>query len=221
MAEQEVSVPLAGVELAGDLDVPPDALGVVFFAHGSGSSRHSPRNRSVARALRRRNLGTFLFDLLTAEEEQAEIYTRHLRFNIPFLADRLIGATRWILDEAISRDVNAGFFGSSTGAAAALVAAAELGETVGAVVSRGGRPDLAGDALSRVTAPTLLIVGGKDAQVVSLNEEAYEQLRGEKALRIVPGASHLFEEPGTLEIVGAMAAEWFADHLQPMRQRAT
>ena len=153
----EISIPLKGVQLEGELDLPSDAIGLVLFAHGSGSSRHSPRNQYVARVLREARLGTLLFDLLTAEEERTEAHTRHLRFNIPFLAERLVGATRWALDETTSRDIPAGYFGSSTGAAAALVAAAELGETIGAVVSRGGRPDLAGDALDRVTAPTLLI----------------------------------------------------------------
>jgi pimeloyl-ACP methyl ester carboxylesterase len=185
----------------------------VLFAHGSGSSRHSPRNQQVARVLRQSRLGTLLFDLLTAEEEQAEAYTRHLRFDIPFLARRLIGATRWVMKQAAARDVKLGYFGSSTGAAAALVAAAELGETISAVVSRGGRPDLAGAALPRVTAPTLLIVGGNDTPVIPLNERAYERLLCEKALRIVPGASHLFEETGALETVAAMATGWFTDYL--------
>lgn len=215
MAEQEITIPLKGVKLGGDLHLPPDALGLVLFAHGSGSSRHSPRNQQVARTLRQGKLGTLLFDLLTAEEEQAEAYTRHLRFNIPFLAERLVGATQWALDRATARDINIGYFGSSTGAAAALMAAAELRETIGAVVSRGGRPDLAGDVLPRVTAPTLLIVGGNDRPVIPLNEEACERLLCEKALRIVPGASHLFEEAGALETVAAMATEWFADHLHP------
>lgn len=198
----------------------PKALGLVLFAHGSGSSRHSPRNQYVASVLREAGVGTLLFDLLTAEEERAEAYTRHLRFDIHLLARRLVTATRWALDEATTRDINVGYFGSSTGAAAALVAAAELGETVAAVVSRGGRPDLAEEALERVSAPTLLIVGGEDRQVIPLNETAYERLRCEKSLRIVPGATHLFEEPGTLEIVAKMAAEWFADHLVPMAQRS-
>jgi pimeloyl-ACP methyl ester carboxylesterase len=192
---------------------------LVLFAHGSGSSRHSPRNQHVARVLREAGVGTLLFDLLTPEEEEAEAQTRHLRFDIPLLAERLVAATRWALDEAITSDIHAGYFGSSTGAAAALVAAANLGEAISAVVSRGGRPDLAEDALERVTAPTLLIVGGDDTPVIPLNEEAYDRLRCEKALRIVPGASHLFEETGALEKVANMAAEWFANHLEPMAQR--
>ena len=219
MARNEVTIPLRGLSLAGELEIPPKALGLVIFAHGSGSSRHSPRNQSVARVLREAGLGTLLFDLLTAEEEAAEARTGALRFNIPLLAQRLVGVTRWVLDEGTSADLSAGYFGSSTGAAAALVAAAELGETIGAVVSRGGRPDLAGDALERVTAPTLLVVGREDTAVIPLNEQAYERLPGEKALRLVPGASHLFEEPGTLETVAQMAAEWFANHLQPMANR--
>jgi len=215
----EISIPLKGVQLEGELDLPSDAIGLVLFAHGSGSSRHSPRNQYVARVLREARLGTLLFDLLTAEEERTEAHTRHLRFNIPFLAERLVGATRWALDETTSRDIPAGYFGSSTGAAAALVAAAELGETIGAVVSRGGRPDLAGEALGRVIAPTLLVVGSEDKPVIPLNEEAYDRLRCERALRIIPGASHLFEEPGALEKVAAMASVWFAEHLQPMANR--
>jgi putative phosphoribosyl transferase len=214
MAPNEITIPLSAATLGGDLKLPPDALGLVLFAHGSGSSRHSPRNQYVARILQEAGLGTLLFDLLTAGEEHAEARTRHLRFNIPFLAARLVGATRWALDQATSRDLNAGFFGSSTGAAAALVAAAELGAAIGAIASRGGRPDLAGDALERVTAPTLLIVGGDDTPVIPLNEEAYGRLHCEKALRIVPGASHLFEEPGALEKVAKIASEWFVDHLR-------
>ena len=220
MGTNEVIIPLEQARLEGSLDLPPDAPGLVLFAHGSGSSRHSPRTQFVARTLRQAGLGTLLFDLLTAEEEQAEAYTRHLRFNIAFLADRLVGATRWVLDRAGSRDISVGYFGSSTGAAAALVAAAALRETVNAVVSRGGRPDLAGDAMDRVTAATLLIVGEDDTQVIQLNEEAYGRLRCEKALRLVPGASHLFEEPGTLEQAAAQAVEWFGDHLHPMNRRA-
>jgi len=221
MAGNEITIPLKKVRLGGELNFPPKALGLVLFAHGSGSSRHSSRNQFVARTLQQAGIGTLLFDLLTEEEERAEALTRHLRFNIPFLAERLTETTRWVLDEKTTRDVSTGFFGSSTGAAAALVAAAELGETINAVVSRGGRPDLAGDALEQVTAPTLLLVGGNDEPVIPLNEEAYDRLRCEKALRIIPGASHLFEEAGTLEIVAKMASEWFANHLQPMARRET
>ncbi len=213
MTAMEISIPLKAVALSGELSLRANALGLVLFAHGSGSSRHSPRNQYVARILRESGLGTLLFDLLTAEEEQTEAHTRHLRFNIALLAERLVGATRWALDQDATRGLNAGYFGASTGAAAALVAAAELGQTIRAVVSRGGRPDLAGDNLERVTAPTLLIVGGADSAVIPLNEEACSRLRCERALRIVAGASHLFEEPGALEKAAKMAAEWFADHL--------
>jgi pimeloyl-ACP methyl ester carboxylesterase len=216
MANKEIFIPLKEVKLEGELNLPPDASSLVLFAHGSGSSRHSPRNQFVARAMRRGKTGTLLFDLLTAEEEQAEAYTRHLRFNIPLLAERLIAVTRWALDSITTRDLSVGYFGSSTGAAAALVAAAELRDVIGAVVSRGGRPDLAGDSLSHVSAPTLLVVGGNDKPVITLNEEAYYLLHCERALRIVPGASHLFEEEGTLEKVANMAAEWFDGHLHPL-----
>jgi pimeloyl-ACP methyl ester carboxylesterase len=219
MTGNTLAISVDGERLEGELILPQEALGLVIFAHGSGSSRHSPRNQAVARTLRQAHVGTLLFDLLTAEEEQAEAYTRHLRFNIPFLAGRLTGATRWVMDRSTSRDLTVGYFGSSTGAAAALIAAAELGERVSAVVSRGGRPDLAGDALHRVRAATLLIVGENDFPVIPLNENAYSDLTCEKALRIVPGASHLFEEPGALELVAGMAAEWFANHLHPMTHR--
>jgi putative phosphoribosyl transferase len=222
MAVDETSIPLKDVTLGASVTVPRTASGLVIFAHGSGSSRHSPRNQYVAGVLREAGLGTLLFDLLTAEEERAEAYTRHLRFNIPFLAERLVGVTRWALDlagratkdEMKPRELNIGYFGSSPGAAAALVATAELGETIAAVVSRGGRPDLAGDALEEVKAPTLLIVGGEDGEVIKLNQDAYSRLRCEKALRIIPDASHLFEEPGTLENAAETASEWFVEHLR-------
>jgi pimeloyl-ACP methyl ester carboxylesterase len=220
MPKNEISIPLKEVKLGGELNLPPGASSIVLFAHGSGSSRHSPRNQHVARLLRHGGkTGTLLFDLLTAEED-AEANTRHLQFNIPLLAERLVAVTMWVLDAVVTRDISVGYFGSSTGAAAALVAAAELSETVGAVVSRGGRPDLAGDALGHVKAPTLLIVGGNDKPVVALNEEAYYLLHCERALRIVPGAAHLFEEHGALEKVAEMAADWFAAHLHPMTQHA-
>jgi putative phosphoribosyl transferase len=215
MATRQIQIGVKGAKLEGELDLPATAAGVVLFAHGSGSSRQSSRNQFVARTLRAAGVGTLLFDLLTVEEEQAEAATGHLRFDIPLLAERLVRATRWAWDQASARDLTTGLFGSSTGAAAALVAAAELGSSIAAVVSRGGRPDLAGDALGRVRAATLLIVGAHDRPVIPLNEAAYDQLRCQKALRLVPGASHLFEEPGTLEIVARMAAEWFAEHLQP------
>jgi dienelactone hydrolase len=219
MTREEVLIKLPSVQLGGELTVPPEATGIVLFAHGSGSGRHSPRNQFVARRLQQHGLGTLLFDLLTAEEERSEARTRHLRFNIDLLSERLIGASRWLLDEGTSKDFCLGFFGASTGAAAALMAAADLREETQAVVSRGGRPDLAGPALGRVLAPTLLVVGGEDHEVIRLNEEAYDLLQCEKALRIIPGATHLFEEPGALEKVADMAAEWFAGRLVPIARR--
>jgi len=219
MSANEISIPVKGAQLGGTLELPASALGLIIFAHGIGSSRHSPRNQYVARILREAGIGTLLFDLLTEQEERAEANTRHLRFDIPFLANRLVEATQWALDHASSRDLNAGYFGSSTGAAAALVSAAKLTAEISAVVSRGGRPDLAGEALGRVRAPTLLLVGGNDLEVLALNEEAYEKLQCERALRRIPGASHLFEEAGALEIVAQMASEWFANHLQPLSPR--
>ena len=201
--------------LEGNLGVPDGARGVVLFAHGSGSGRHSPRNRYVAQVLREAGLATLLIDLLTAEEEEVDLQTRHLRFDIGLLAERLVGATEWLERNPDTQDLRVGYFGASTGAGAALVAAAEHPEPVGAIVSRGGRPDLAGPALPRVTAPTLLIVGGNDVPVIGMNQEAMEQLRTEKRLEIVPGATHLFEEPGALEEVARLAADWFVRHLNP------
>jgi putative phosphoribosyl transferase len=211
--ERPVKVPTAPVELEGNLGVPEGARGVVLFAHGSGSGRHSPRNRYVARVLREAGLGTLLIDLLTPDEEEVDLRTRHLRFDIGLLAQRLAGATDWLTENPDTRGLRIGYFGASTGAGAALVAAAERREAVGAVVSRGGRPDLAGDALPLVEAPTLLIVGGNDVPVIGMNEEALARLRAEKRLEILPGAGHLFEEPGALEEVARLAAEWFARHL--------
>jgi dienelactone hydrolase len=205
----------AGVELEGGLAVPDGTHGVVLFAHGSGSSRHSPRNQHVARVLREAGLGTLLIDLLTPDEESIDQYTRHLRFDIELLAMRLIGATDWLRQNPLTHELGIGYFGASTGAGAALMAAAERPDVVRAVVSRGGRPDLAGPALMRVHAPTLLIVGGADAPVIDLNERAMGLLKVEKELRIIPGATHLFEEPGALEGVARLAADWFARHLAP------
>src|SRR5438067_4952836 len=199
------------VQLNGDLSVPEGARGLVLFVHGAGSSRHRPRNQFVASTIRDAGVGTLLFDLLTRDEEAVDMHTAHLRFDIGLLATRLIDATDWIKGEMDY--LNVGYFGSSTGGGAALVAAAELGETVGAVVSRGGRPDLAGDALPKVQSPTLLIVGGLDYPVIEMNKAALARLRCEKELKIVPGATHLFEEPGTLEQVAKLAAEWFQKHL--------
>jgi putative phosphoribosyl transferase len=211
--EQVVLVPAGGVQLEGNLVVPPGATGVVLFAHGSGSSRHSARNQFVARRLQSDGLATLLMDLLTPEEERVDEVTRHMRFDIQLLADRLNAAIDWLGDRAETRALRVGLFGASTGGGAALVAAARDPERVGAVVSRGGRPDLAGDALPRVRAPTLLIVGGNDVPVIALNELARRQMRAEVRLEIVPGASHLFEEPGTLERVADLASDWFGRYL--------
>jgi putative phosphoribosyl transferase len=213
--ERAVRIPVGPVELQGNLDVPEDAKGVVLFAHGSGSGRHSPRNRYVARALKERGLATLLIDLLTPDEEEVDLRTGRLRFDIGLLALRLAGATDWLRREPDTRDLRIGYFGASTGAGAALVAAAERPQEVGAVVSRGGRPDLAGDALPLVEAPTLLIVGGDDERVLRMNEEAFARLRVEKRLEVIPGAGHLFEEPGALEEVARLAAGWFTRHLSP------
>jgi putative phosphoribosyl transferase len=211
--EHPVRVAAGMVTVEGNLVVPEDAAGVVLFAHGSGSSRLSPRNRSVARELQERGLATLLIDLLTANEEAIDLKTARLRFDIGLLADRLAGATDWLLEQPETRGLRIGYFGASTGAAAALVAAAIRPRSVGAVVSRGGRPDLAGEALPRVQAPTLLIVGGDDLPVIGLNREAFARLICKKKLEIVPGASHLFEEPGTLETVERLAGDWFLQHL--------
>jgi putative phosphoribosyl transferase len=212
-----VTIPAGqGIELAGDLAMPAEATGLVLFAHGSGSSRHSSRNRFVALELNRAGLATLLFDLLTEREEDEERYTRHLRFDINLLSRRLVAATDWDSGDAALHDLPVGYFGASTGAAAALVAAASRADRVRAVVSRGGRPDLAGDALPHVQAPTLLIVGGADEGVIELNQQARAALRCEKRLDIVPGATHLFEEPGALERVAALAREWFVRHLHPV-----
>jgi putative phosphoribosyl transferase len=211
MASSEISIPLDGIRLGGELHLAKTTAALVLFAHGSGSSRHSPRNQFVARVLRQAGLGTLLFDLMTAEEERSEAYTRHLRFDIEFLSRRLVAATQWVL--AQGGNANIGYFGSSTGAAAALLAAVESGNLIQAVVSRGGRPDLAGAALERVRPPTLLIVGGDDTEVIALNQTAYARLPCEKAFRLVAGATHLFEEEGALEQVATMASEWFANHL--------
>jgi putative phosphoribosyl transferase len=210
-------IPTAGVTVEADVALPADPVGVVAFAHGSGSSRHSPRNRAVAAALNRRRLGTVLADLLTADEERVDARTRELRFDIGLLGDRLTGIVDWLDQRPGTTGLPVGLFGASTGAAAALVAAAERPGPVRAVVSRGGRPDLAGPALARVRAPTLLIVGERDTQVLALNEQARAAMTAHTALRIVPGATHLFEEPGALDEVAAEAGRWFTDHLTPAR----
>ncbi|MDR7416011.1 MAG: dienelactone hydrolase family protein [Armatimonadota bacterium] len=211
--ETLVEVPAAGVLLHGDLGIPPQAGGIVLFAHGSGSSRHSPRNRFVAAALRRRGLATLLTDLLTPEEEATDLRTARYRFDIPLLGRRLVGLVDWLMEHPQTKALRIGLFGASTGAAAALIAAAERPEAVHAVVSRGGRPDLAAHVLPQVRAPTLLIVGGADLPVLRLNEKALQKLRCEKRLAVVPGAGHLFEEPGALEEVARLAAEWFGQYL--------
>jgi dienelactone hydrolase len=209
----EVQIQAGRAILRGNLTIPENALGLVLFAHGSGSSRHSPRNQFVGRTLNDAGLATVLFDLLTPEEEATDIRTREHRFNIGLLAERLVHATRWAKQQEQTRDLQVGYFGSSTGGAAALVAAAELPQDVDAVVSRGGRPDLAGDSLPKVQARTLLIVGGNDDIVIELNEMARDRMRCEVKLEIVPGAAHLFEEPGALEKVAKLASDWFLLHL--------
>jgi len=211
--EGEVTIPVDDQRLSGELIVPAGAQGIAVFAHGSGSSRHSPRNKFVAGVIREHGVATLLFDLLTRDEEAVDIQTRHLRFDIGLLAKRLVSAAQWLKRVPETSGLKIGFFGSSTGGGAALVAAAELGADVGAVVSRGGRPDLAGNALTDVRCPVLLIVGGLDDVVIRLNELALSELTCEKELRIVPGATHLFEEPGKLEIVAELAADWFERHL--------
>jgi putative phosphoribosyl transferase len=211
---QEIQIPAGNVRLKGDLSIPPHAEGLVIFAHGSGSSRKSSRNRFVAQILQEQNLATLLFDLLTEQEEQEEYFTRHLRFDIPLLAHRLAIVSMHAAERVETLEFPQGFFGASTGAAAALVAATLQGVNVKAVVSRGGRPDLAGEALPRVLAPTLLIVGGDDVPVIGLNQQAMDRMeRCEKDLIIVPGASHLFEEPGTLQEAATLAADWFARYV--------
>jgi putative phosphoribosyl transferase len=216
MTTQFVKFKFDSVELEGNLSLPPQAHGVIVFAHGSGSSRFSPRNRYVAQALQATGLGTLLFDLLTPAEEQEDLRTTRLRFNIHLLARRLASTADLLTQHPQTAHLRIGFFGASTGGAAALQAAAERPELVHAVVVRGGRPDLAEASLVRVHAPTLLIVGGHDLRVVQLNEEAYDQLTTEKRLEIIPGASHLFEEPGALEEVAQLAAGWFNHYLTPI-----
>jgi dienelactone hydrolase len=209
-----VQVDTEEAELEGILNTPEEAHGVVLFAHGSGSSRNSPRNRYVARVLAEHKLATLLVDLLTADEEEVDSRTAGLRFDIGFLAKRLVGATDWLSNQPETSRLKLGYFGASTGAAAALVAALALPGRAEAIVSRGGRPDLAGSALSRVMAPTLLIVGERDHLVVAINQRALAELPGEKELQIVPGATHLFEEPGALEQVASRAAGWFTQYLR-------
>ena len=212
--EAEVRVEAGEVVLPGELALPAEARGMVLFAHGSGSSRHSPRNQFVARQLGRAGLGTLLLDLLTKDEEQIDAQTRHIRFDVELLAARLSGAIDWVSHQPLAGDLPVGLFGASTGAGAALLTAADHAE-VQAVVSRGGRPDLAGDALPRVRAPTLLLVGEWDEPVIDLNREAMRRMHATVSLEIVPRATHLFEEPGALERVAVLASDWFVSHLAP------
>jgi putative phosphoribosyl transferase len=218
-AQQSVAIATAGVTLEADVVVPEPALGVVLFAHGSGSGRHSPRNRYVAGELQKAGLATVLADLLTPQEEQVDAQTGALRFDISLLGERLVALTDWLVTQERTADLGVGLFGASTGAAAALVAAATRPASVEAAVSRGGRPDLAGGLLRLVRQPVLLIVGERDPTVLDLNRRAMQELGGETTLAIVPAASHLFEEPGALEQVARLAREWFLDHLQPVPRR--
>lgn len=212
--DREVRIPAGHLLLPGELSIPGKALGVIAFAHGSGSSRLSPRNQAVARHFQEIGLGTLLFDLLTEEES----HTRANVFDLPLLAERLLAATSWLAHEPSAGELPVGYFGASTGAGAALIAAARMGDRVHAVISRGGRPDLAREWLPEVHAPTLLIVGGLDTAVLGLNQMALEQLRCPKRLVVVPGASHLFEEPGTMEAVSHLAGDWFSHHLRQPRE---
>jgi putative phosphoribosyl transferase len=208
-----VRIPVGRVVVEGNLTIPSNAKGIVLFAHGSGSSRFSPRNQYVAKVFNAQKIGTLLFDLLTNEEDQEDLETAEYRFNINLLAERLVGATEWLKKEPQLRNLAFGYFGASTGAAAALVAAAKLPNDIAAVVSRGGRPDLAADYLLHVLAPTLLLVGGLDTEVIELNRQAMRQMSTEKNLVIIPGATHLFEEPGKLEQVAKLSTDWFLHYL--------
>ena len=208
-----VYVPAGGARLAGELTIPPDAQGLVLFAHGSGSSRFSRRNQFVARVLERRHFATLLIDLLTPDEEALDQRTAHLRFDIPMLATRLVAIVDWLKQRPDTAPLPIGLFGASTGGGAALRAAAAKPDDIFAVVSRGGRPDLAGAALPDVKAPTLLIVGGEDRPVIAMNRDAMPRMRGQVSIEIIPGATHLFEEPGALEKVADLASSWFADHV--------
>ena len=210
---KEILIRINGKSIFGNLKIPEKAEGLIIFAHGSGSSRFSTRNNYVAGILNKNNLGTLLFDLLTAEEEKIDNYTAEYRFNIKLLAKRLIDVTDWLIKEPSLKGLKLGYFGASTGAAAALAAAAKRPDIIYAVVSRGGRPDLAMESLHGVKAPTLLIVGGEDFEVIKLNRTAYENISAKKKLEIIPGATHLFEEPGTLEEVSRLSAEWFTRYL--------
>jgi len=211
--EKLVRVQTSTAQLEGSLCIPTEATGLVLFVHGSGSSRHSPRNRYVAGILNKVGLATLLFDLLTEREEAIDVCTRRLRFDMALLAQRVTETTMWLLQQAGTSHMNVGYFGASTGAGAAILAASTAPEFVGAVVSRGGRPDLAGEALSIIQVPTLLIVGAMDTPVVELNREAFQSINAAKSLAIIPGANHLFDEPGKLEIVAELATDWFSRYL--------
>lgn len=208
-----VEIRLGSTRLEGNLSIPEDSIGIVLFVHGSGSGRKSPRNRFVASELNQKRIATLLFDLLTVKEEELDMQTGHLRFDISLLSERLLGVTDWLLRHSLASDLSIGYFGASTGAAAALVAAAKIPQTVKAIVSRGGRPDLAGSSLDQVKCPALLLVGGYDDVVIDLNKHALSQLKSEKKLVIIPEATHLFEEPGKLELVAQHAANWFVKYL--------
>jgi len=211
--QSELKIPVGGVVVVGNLNLPAQAKGIVLFAHGSGSGRFSPRNQYVAKKFNESKIATLLFDLLTIEEEQEDIVTAQYRFNIKLLADRLVGATKWLKNDPVTKNLSFGYFGDSTGAAAALIAAAKLSKDISALVSRGGRPDLAGDYLHDVVAPTLLLVGGLDTAVIELNRKAQSRMTNKNKLEIIPGATHLFEEPGKLEIVAKLSADWFLRYL--------
>ncbi len=211
--QAEIKIPVGNVVVEGILTLPPDAKGVVLFAHGSGSGRFSPRNQYVAKEFNKVKIATLLFDLLTREEEETDALTAEYRFNIPLLANRLIGATQWLRNDSQTEKMSFGYFGASTGAAAALIAAAKLPNDIAVVVSRGGRPDLAGEYLASVAAPTLLLVGGLDTEVIELNRFAMDQMTNKTELVIIPGATHLFEEPGKLEEVARFSVDWFLRYL--------
>ncbi len=212
--QSELKIPVGGVEVEGSLNLSSDAKCLVVFAHGSGSGRFSPRNQYVAKQFNAQTIGTLLFDLLTEEEEEIDVATAEYRFNIDLLAERLVSVTEWLINDPATGRLKLGYFGASTGAAAALIAAAKLPDNIAAVVSRGGRPDLAGDYLPDVLAPTLLLVGGLDTEVIELNRQAMAQMNAEKKLVIVEGATHLFEEPGKLEEVASFSIDWFQRYLK-------
>jgi putative phosphoribosyl transferase len=214
MIEKEISVTIGQTTVEGNLTVPHNARGIVLFAHGSGSGRFSPRNQYVAKGLNKSQIGTLLFDLLTSAEEEEDLMTAEYRFNIHLLAERLVGATEWLKKSSITHALKLAYFGASTGAAAALIAAAKLPNDITTIVSRGGRPDLAEEYLPKVKAPTLLLVGGYDTEVIELNKQAMAKMTAEKKLVIIPSATHLFEEPGKLEEVAKIATEWFLQYLE-------